>query len=102
MNIMKRLDDLLWYNNKYIHKIEDTFFIFLTNQEIYNYYLYFKNNPCSVCKKCEIKLPNNIPNNIEEPHPTLWRFNGCKCSYYRIALSNTYRENYNKNQNNQT
>ncbi len=30
MNILKRLEDIKWYNNKYIHKIEDTMFTFLT------------------------------------------------------------------------
>jgi hypothetical protein len=88
MNIFKRLDDLLWYNNKYIHKIEDTFYTFLTKQEIYDFYNYLSNNPCDKCiNKLDIEK-------IEDKHPTLWKYSGCNCNYFRIALSNTYRENY--------
>jgi hypothetical protein len=90
MIVLKRLDDLLWYNNKYIHKIEDTFFTFLTRQEIFDFYSYLSNNSCQRCDSCELKLTNKI----EDIHPSLWNYNGCKCNYYRIALSNTYKENY--------
>lgn len=89
MNILKRLDDIKWYNNKYIHKIEDTIFTFLTRQEIIEYYNHLSNNSCENCKKDE-----TIPNKIDAEHPSLWQFKGCSCEYYRIALSNTYRENY--------
>jgi hypothetical protein len=91
MNILKRLDEIKWYNNKYIHKIEDTIFMFLTRQEIIEYYNDLLKKSCEKCINCE---NNTIPNNIDTIHPTLWKFKGCSCNYYRIALSNTYRENY--------
>lgn len=92
MNILKRLDDIKWYNNKYIHKIEDTMFTFLTRQEIIDYYNYLSNNSCENCEKDNIIIPNKI----DDIHPTLWKFKGCSCNYFRIALANTYRENYSK------
>ncbi len=92
--ILKRLDELLWYNNKYIHKIEDTFFTFLTKEEICNYYLHFSNNMCETCQSCQ--NCDVLPNKIDDEHPSLWNYTGCKCNYFQIALSNTYREYYNK------
>lgn len=89
-NVLKRLDDLKWYNHKYIHKIEDTLFTFLTKQEIKDFYDCLLNHPCDNCDK---KIPK-LPITIEENHPTLWNYKGCNCNYYRIALSNTFIENY--------
>ncbi len=80
-NILKRLSDLKWYNEKYIHKIEDTMFTFLTKQEMIDFYN-------------QLTKETDIPNKIEEKHITLWNFKGNNIHYYRIALSNTYRENY--------
>jgi len=87
MNILKRLDDLKWYNNKYIHRIEDTMYTFLSKQEICEFYIYILNNPCDKCDK-------TLPIDIRQQHPTLWQYKGCDHDYYRIALSRTYLENY--------
>jgi hypothetical protein len=87
IKILKQLEYLKLHNNKYIHRIEDTFGIYLSDVIMKEYYNSLIKNPCEKCDK-------NIPCNIEEKHPSLWKFKGCSCDYYKIALSNTYRETY--------